>query len=1062
MSVNMGQAVGYLDLDTTKFKAGFKSALSDLKAFQSETATAKDKLAAVGSAATAAGRSLTKGLTVPIAGVGAAAVAVTARFEKSMSEVEAIAGITGNKASKSLVKAADEMGLAYKKNADGTVDELELLGAKAKEMGAKTKFSASESAQAFKYMALAGWETVDMLDGIEGIMDLAAASGEDLASVSDIVTDSLTAFNMTAKDSTHFADVLAKTMSSANTDVAGLGEAFKYVAPVAGAFGYSVEDVSIALGTMANAGIKGSSMGTALRMALVQLTSPSDTAAEYMEKFGISLYDAQGNTKDLMTVMKDLRGTFSMTAMDVEKAAEAAEQGDEAWANYAESLNLPANEQEKLTALTEMFGARAMPAMLAIIQAGEEDFNGLAEAIYNADGTAKEMSEVMMNNLPGALTKAKSALEGLSIRVGEVMTPTITKIVLKFTEFISNLTQASDRGVKFAVVLGTILASLGPMLLITGSLARSLLSLMEVYGKLNKVLAGKSVIAFVKSTAAKIADTAATYANTAANVANKMSLSGMASAVSGAASKVLGLAAAHKVAAGAALGIVGALVGLFIYMKKTGTSAGELKDKIINTFNNIVKKVPEVLGTVSQVATGVMQQLPSLIAKALSAIGPAMKRNARVVKDALKNIIDVSKQMAPDMIAIGTDIIVNLINGLGETLPLLIQTGADIMTQYIDAFFAQVPKLLETGTQIVLTLVKGIVAALPQLISQIGQFISKNVGPLITSVLKVLEKVINIVVTNLPKIIGAIVVILTAIVKAIGDNAPAILGAAVKLMLALIKGLLQVLPQIVVAVVKIGAAIVKAILSIVGALISAGVQLLQALWKGISSWAGTLWSKVKGVGQNIFNSIRSGLGNLWNTGKSWLSGLWNGISSLIGRVVSGVWSFASSLPGKVRSGLGSLYSAGYNFIAGLWNGISSRIGGVISGLRNKLSEAANLARSIFRLGSPSKLMYQYGVWFMEGLENGIDKAYKPLIQGLRKQMHEITSVYNPLTDYDFGIGSSIDQRMLEALGNLSAESVENHGAYNNITQNISIDGAENPSDIAEQLARQLKISMRGI
>ena len=978
MSVNMGQAVGYLDLDTSKFKQGFKSALSDLKAFQSETATSKDKLAAFSSAATSAGRSLTKSLTVPLAGFGAAAVAVTARFEKSMSEVAAMSGATG--------------------------DDLERLGNKAKEMGAKTKFSASESAQAFKYMALAGWETEDMLDGIEGIMNLAAASGEDLASVSDIVTDSLTAFGLTAKDSTHFADVLAKTMSSANTDVAGLGEAFKYVAPVAGAFGYSVEDVSVALGTMANAGIKGSSMGTALRMALVQLTSPSETAAEYMEKFGISLYDSQGNTKDLMTVMQDLRGTFSMTAMDVAKAAEAAEQGDDAWQEYANNLNLPANEQEKLTALTEIFGARAMPAMLSIIQASEDDFDTLANKIANADGTAADMAETMLDNLPGAITIAKSALEGLGIRIGEVMTPTLTKIVKKFTDFVSRLTEASDGTVKFVVVLGTILATLGPTLLITGSLARNILTLMEAYDKLSKVLAGKSVIAFAKSTAAKIADMVATTADTAANMANKASLSGMASAVTKAASKVLTLAAAHKVAAAAALGIVGAVVGLIIYMKKTGTSVDELKDKVVNMFNNLVQQMPALMQQLASIATQLVQQLPSVIAGALKALGDM-----------------------PQLIAVGTDMIVNVINGFAQAAPAVIASGADIIVQFINAFFAKVPELISAGTQIIITF---------------------------------LTAVGNAIITNLPTILATITSVITTVAEAIKNNAPAIIQAGVQLIIALGSGLIQALPQILVAVGKIAVALVEALLSIIGALVSAGVQILQALWKGIKSWSSALWSKTKSVGKQLLKSIIAGIGNLLSVGKQWIMSLWNGIKSFVGKVTSGVKSFAKSLPSIAKGALGSLFSAGANFIAGLWNGMKSKIDSVINNLRDKLSTISSLASKIFKEHSPSKVTFQQGVWFMQGLEEGMEKAYKPLMRTLNKQMEDIIAVYNPLTDYDFGMSESIDSKMLTALGNLVPGTETGAGTSNIITQNINVEGSENPEDFAERLARQLKISMR--
>ena len=362
MSVNMGQAVGYLDLDTTKFKSGFKSALADLKTFQSQTATSKDKLAAFSSAATSTGRSLTKGLTVPIAGIGAAAVAVTAKFDAGMSKVGAISGATGK--------------------------ELDQLRDKAKEMGAKTKFSATESAEAFSYMAMAGWKTGDMLDGIEGVMNLAAASGEDLATTSDIVTDALTAFGLSAKDSTHFADVLAAASSNANTTVSMMGETFKYVAPVAGALGFSVEDVSTGIGLMANAGIKGSQAGTALRNIFTRLVKPTGESAKVMEDLGISVTDSQGKMKDFGTIISDLRKGFDGLS-----------------------------EAEKAQAASALAGQYGMSGLLAIVNTSEKDFNKLTNAIATCsdevdgyNGAAELMAGKMMNNLPGAITMFTSAL----------------------------------------------------------------------------------------------------------------------------------------------------------------------------------------------------------------------------------------------------------------------------------------------------------------------------------------------------------------------------------------------------------------------------------------------------------------------------------------------------------------------------------------------------------------------------------------------------------------------------------------------------------------------------
>lgn len=1006
MSVNMGQAVGYLDLNTSKFKSGLKSALNDLKVFQSETATTKDKLSGFSSATKSLGKSLTKGFTAPLVGVGAAAVTVTARFDAGMSKVKAISG--------------------------ATTKEMEQLRAKAKEMGAQTKFSATESAEAFNYMAMAGWKTEDMLNGIEGIMNLAAASGEDLATTSDIVTDAITAFGLSAEDSTHFADVLAAASSNANTNVSMMGETFKYVAPVAGSLGFSVEDVSTAIGLMANSGIKGSQAGTALRNIFTRMVKPTKQSAKVMKDLGISVTDSSGQMKDFDTIMADLRKGFAGLS-----------------------------EAEKAQAASALAGQYGMSGLLAIVNSSDKDFNKLQDAIYNADGASQQMAETMMDNLPGALTLAKSALEGLGIRIGEVITPAVTKVVQVFTKFISWLSQASDGTVRFAIALGTVLAAIGPVLLITGVLAGSVVNLITAYEKLSKILAGKTVMGFAKATAAKITDTFATAQNTAANIANKFSLSGLGSAISRAISRILALAAAHKVATAAAFGVVGAVIGLAVYMKRTGTSVSELKDKVVEMFNNLVSQVPEIMHTVAEVASGIVKQIPTIISGALTSLGAIVRTGLENLKTALPEIAKWWANDMPQLIAVGSEMIVNIINGFAETLPELINTGSDMLVQMIDQFFAEAPKFIEAGTQIILSLIQGMAVAIPQMIEAVGKMLSQNIGPILSQIVKVMTTIANAIITNLPVILSALTTILLALIQALVDNAPMLIEAAMRLIIALATGIIQALPQIVAAAGQIALALLQAILAIAGAMLSAGVKIIQALWRGIKSWAGALGGKVKGVGKSIFKAIIAGIGSLVSAGRNWIMGLWKGIKSWFGKVKSGLKSNIKGLPNLVKTALGSLFSAGANFIQGLWNGIASKIGGVISKLKGKLSEAAGLAKKIFKLGSPSRLMFQYGVWFMEGLENGIDKAYRPLIRNLRKQMDEIVSVYNPMTDYDFNVGASADQQMLEALAGL-ANREDSVMSGNTITQNITVDGAENPQDFAEKLARQLKISMRTV
>lgn len=425
MSINVGTALGYLDLDTSGFKRGFKSALQDLRAFNDSSATTQTKVGALGSAFTSIGSSMTKNLTVPIAGAGAAVVGVAAKFESAMSEVAAISGATG--------------------------EDFQALTDKAKEMGATTKFSASESAEALKYMAMAGWDTNDMLNGLDGVMQLAAASGEDLASTSDIVTDAMTAFGLSADQSTRFADVLAQTANRSNTSVALMGETFKYVAPVAGALGYSIEDTSVAIGLMANSGIKGSQAGTSLKNVLTNLAKPTDQVQSYMDKLSISLTDSAGNVKPLNKLLNEMRDEFNGLT-EAEKAEYAA----------------------------GIAGKEGMSGLLAIVNSSQTDFDNLTEAINNSSGAAENVADVMMDNLGGQLTILKSTLEGIAISFGDILLPAVKKVVSKLQEFADKINNLDESQKQTIVRVAEVVASIGPVLLILGKLFTVVSSVMRI------------------------------------------------------------------------------------------------------------------------------------------------------------------------------------------------------------------------------------------------------------------------------------------------------------------------------------------------------------------------------------------------------------------------------------------------------------------------------------------------------------------------------------------------------------------------------------------------------
>lgn len=399
-----------------------------------ELQTAGKKMQDVGDKISGAGTKM-----LPITGVvtaaGVAAVKTAADFDSGMSQVSAVSGATGS--------------------------DLEALRDKAREMGEKTKFSASEAAEAMNYMAMAGWKTEDMLGGIEGIMNLAAASGEDLATTSDIVTDALTAFGLSAEDSGHFADILAAASSNANTNVSMMGETFKYAAPVAGALGFSAEDTAEAIGLMANAGIKSSQAGTSLRTIMTNLTGPITLVGEKLGEVTVETTNSDGSMRSLRDILADLRGH---------------------WGQLSES--------EQAATAESIAGKNAMSGFLALMNAGESDISKLEGAIdtcsdsmdgYN--GMAEKMAAVMQDNLEGQLTILKSQLEELAISVGEILMPVVRDIVTHIQGFVDKLNALPEPVKQMIVTIALVAAAVGPVLIVIGKVISSVGGIISVVGK---------------------------------------------------------------------------------------------------------------------------------------------------------------------------------------------------------------------------------------------------------------------------------------------------------------------------------------------------------------------------------------------------------------------------------------------------------------------------------------------------------------------------------------------------------------------------------------------------
>ena len=415
------------------------------------------KIEAFGDSVTGVGQKIMPA-SLAVAGLGTAAVKTAADFDESMSKVAAVSGATG--------------------------DDLDALREKAREMGAKTKFSASEAADAMNYMAMAGWKTEDMLSGIEGIMNLAAASGEDLAATSDIVTDALTAFGLSAQDSGHFADILAAASSNANTNVSMMGETFKYCAPIAGALGFSAEDTAQAIGLMANAGIKGSQAGTALRTIMNNLTGEIKLSGKALGDVTIATTNADGSMRDLSDILADCRGAFSQLSESEQAAAAEALVGKNAMSGFLALMNAGEGDIEKLSSAidscSDTFVKTVDGAIIPMSQALEEGIDWVEE--YN--GVAEQMAAVMQDNLGGQLTILKSQLQELAISFGEMLMPAIRAIVSKIQVFVDKLNGMSESQRKAILTIGLIVAALGPLLVILGTLISKVGVAMQGFVKL--------------------------------------------------------------------------------------------------------------------------------------------------------------------------------------------------------------------------------------------------------------------------------------------------------------------------------------------------------------------------------------------------------------------------------------------------------------------------------------------------------------------------------------------------------------------------------------------------
>ncbi|MCJ0960359.1 phage tail tape measure protein [Staphylococcus haemolyticus] len=804
------------------------------------------KLTSVGETMKSVGRSMSMYVTAPVvAGFGLAAKK-SIDFDDSMRKVKATSGATSG--------------------------EFQQLRDKALEMGAKTKFSASESADALNYMALAGWDTKDMLNGIDGVMQLAAASGEDLGQVSDIVTDSLTAFGLKAKDSGRFADVLAQTSSKANTDVRGLGEAFKYAAPVAGALGYTVEDTSIAIGLMSNAGIKGEKAGTALRTMFTNLAKPTKAMKDKMEELGISITDSNGKMLPMRDVMGQLRDKFKGLSKDQQASAAAT-----------------------------IFGKEAMSGALAVINASDEDYKKLTKSIDNSTGASKRMSDEMEGGIGGSIRKMKSAIESMAISIGDVLAPHIRKAA-ELLAFLADKFANMPGWVKTAVVgLGVFAAALGPLILATGAFTGALGSIMTTIGPVMTDIAKAGGVMNFLGTKAPFAAKGLTL-------------------VGGAFKFMLGpvgLAIAAVLAIGTAF---------VVAYKKSETFRNIVHaviDPVVNAFKNLWGTAKVVFNALKNLFSG--NALPTV--DILSKIMP--KATAIKVTATLMQIrqvfIDVFNAIWQFVQEIGKKLS-DFWKQNGDTIiQALTNIWSVISTVFIEIKNFLWPILQELGG-LVQSIFMNVIVPIIKIAMGIIWNVMKFLWPLIkTLVVDTWNNIKNIINGALDVILGIVKIfsgLFTGQWKQVWNGIKQVFSGALTLIWNLIQ--LWLIGKIL-KVVKIFGGFFKSIISkAFNGVKSVIGTVLKFIWSIIS----TIFKKILSITRSIFGAVLKFIRFIFNSMKNFISKTVKAIYNNVKKWFTSVWNVTKSIFGKLKNWVIKLWSSIKNkvvgFAKGLYNGVKNR------------------------------------------------------------------------------------------------------------------------------------------
>jgi len=673
VAINVGTAVAYLDLNMTAFNSGLQQAQSALQTFGKDSSTMGQNLMSAGGLVANTGSMLTRSITVPLVSAGQEVVEFGATFDKQMSAVEAVM--------QSVLHEGD----------------MDRLRESAMYWGEQTVYSATEAAEALYYMGLAGWDVDQAINGLGSVLNLAAAGNMDLGRASDVVTDSMTAMNLVAGQTTngientaYYTSVLAAVMANSNTDIDKLGESFKYVAPIAGSLGYDIQDLGLALGLAANAGIKSSQAGTSLRQALKNLISPTSTTQAAMEKYGLSLYDATGQAIPFRELMIQLQATFGDLSVDVFDANGELKEGEQIMQEYGDSL--PITQQEKLKAIVDLFGTRAMPTMLAIINQAGPEFDKLAGYIDEAAQTgeyAAEMAHTQMDNLQGDWVRFTSALGTTKIMLADIVKGELREFIQKLTELVKQFNELDESQKEQIIKWGLFAAAIGPVLLVLGNLLKSIGLIMESFKLFQPLIKGVSAL----------------FTTLTTNIGSAHGIIGiLKGGISALTSTMAGWVAIIAVVIAAIIdlwqnneefrenvtriwnAIVEVLKAAWDFVKPIFDMLIEIFHEIVKAIEPIIELLAEILAPIIEVIAGLIKTVFQALSPLIEIIGTTLVAAIKILGTILKGVVTVLRPIL-EVIAAILEAVAGLANILVNVLGAAFGVVADLWKKMWDGLF---------------------------------------------------------------------------------------------------------------------------------------------------------------------------------------------------------------------------------------------------------------------------------------------------------------------------------------------------------------------------------------